>query len=148
MFCLCLGLPCVFRQGFRAVLFCQNQSGGFRYGESECGGLFPRIGPPIFPYSTILSVFGMTASLKTSQSSLVCVIGCAKLTEGVVLSGSTVCSPYIMRVVCSDIATVTKAQLSAAGFLRGWCAPFRVAGIWSSNWVSVLSGPTGNVTVA
>ena len=101
-----------------------------------------------FPYSTILSVFGMTASLKTSQSSLVCVIGCAKLTEGVVLSGSTVCSPYIMRVVCSDIATVTKAQLSAAGFLRGWCAPFRVAGIWSSNWVSVLSGPTGNVTVA
>ena len=63
------------------------------------------------------------ASLKTSQSSLVCVIGCAKLTEGVVLSGSTVCSPYIMRVVCSDIATVTKAQLSAAGFLRGWCAP-------------------------
>ena len=38
MFCLCLGLPCVFRQGFRAVLFCQNQSGGFRYGESECGG--------------------------------------------------------------------------------------------------------------
>ena len=56
--------------------------------------LFPRIGPPIFPYSTILSVFGMTASLKTSQSSLVCVIGCAKLTEGVVLSGSTVCSPY------------------------------------------------------
>lgn len=62
--------------------------------------------------------------------------------------GSTVCSPYIMRVVCSDIATVTKAQLSAAGFLRGWCAPFRVAGIWSSNWVSVLSGPTGNVTVA
>ena len=26
--------------------------------------LFPRIGPPIFPYSTILSVFGMTASLK------------------------------------------------------------------------------------
>ena len=43
--------------------------------------LFPRIGPPIFPYSTILSVFGMTASLKTSQSSLVCVIGCAKLTE-------------------------------------------------------------------
>ena len=36
----------------------------------------------------------MTASLKTSQSSLVCVIGCAKLTEGVVLSGSTVCSPY------------------------------------------------------
>lgn len=47
-----------------------------------------------------------------------------------------------------DIATVTKAQLSAAGFLRGWCAPFRVAGIWSSNWVSVLSGPTGNVTVA
>ena len=33
MFCLCLGLPCVFRQGFRAVLFCQNQSGGFRYGE-------------------------------------------------------------------------------------------------------------------
>ena len=151
MFCLCLGLPCVFRQGFRAVLFCQNQSGGFRYGESECGGFHgfcPRIGPPIFPYSTILSVFGMTASLKTSQSSLVCVIGCAKLTEGVVLSGSTVCSPYIMRVVCSDIATVTKAQLSAAGFLRGWCAPFRVAGIWSSNWVSVLSGPTGNVTVA
>lgn len=52
--------------------------------------------------------------------------------------GSTVCSPYIMRVVCSDIATVTKAQLSAAGFLRGWCAPFRVAGIWSSNWVSVF----------
>lgn len=37
--------------------------------------------------------------------------------------GSTVCSPYIMRVVCSDIATVTKAQLSAAGFLRGWCCP-------------------------
>ena len=37
--------------------------------------LFPRIGPPIFPYSTILSVFGMTASLKTSQSSLVCFIG-------------------------------------------------------------------------
>ena len=60
----------------------------------------------------------MTASLKTSQSSLVCVIGCAKLTEGVVLSGSTVCSPYIMRVVCSDIATVTKAQLSAAGFYK------------------------------
>ena len=86
-------------------------------------------------WSAHLSVFGMTASLKTSQSSLVCVIGCAKLTEGVVLSGSTVCSPYIMRVVCSDIATVTKAQLSAAGFLRGWCAPFRVAGIWSSNWV-------------
>lgn len=150
MFCLCLGLPCVFRQGFRAVLFCQNQSGGFRYGNLNVEGsmAFPRIGPPIFPYSTILSVFGMTASLKTSQSSLVCVIGCAKLTEGVVLSGSTVCSPYIMRVVCSDIATVTKAQLSAAGFLRGWCAPFRVAGIWSSNWVSVLSGPTGNVTVA
>ena len=41
MFCLCLGLPCVFRQGFRAVLFCQNQSGGFRYGESECGGKQP-----------------------------------------------------------------------------------------------------------
>ena len=139
MFCLCLGLPCVFRQGFRAVLFCQNQSGGFRYGESECGG---------FHGFFHALVFGMTASLKTSQSSLVCVIGCAKLTEGVVLSGSTVCSPYIMRVVCSDIATVTKAQLSAAGFLRGWCAPFRVAGIWSSNWVSVLSGPTGNVTVA
>ena len=127
MFCLCLTSPCVFRQGFRAVLFCQNQSGGFRYGESECGGFhgfFHALVRPSSPYSTILSVFGMTASLKTSQSSLVCVIGCAKLTEGVVLSGSTVCSPYIMRVVCSDIATVTKAQLSAAGFLRGWCAPF------------------------
>ena len=54
----------------------------------------------------------------------------------------------VFSIYNAGIATVTKAQLSAAGFLRGWCAPFRVAGIWSSNWVSVLSGPTGNVTVA
>ena len=128
MFCLCLGLPCVFRQGFRAVLFCQNQSGGFRYGESECGGFhgfFPRIGPPIFPYSTILSVFGMTASLKnfTVQPGVRYWMR-ETYGRGCFYPGSTVCSPYIMRVVCSDIATVTKAQLSAAGFLRGWCAPF------------------------
>ena len=70
----------------------------------------------------------MTASLKTSQSSLVCVIGCAKLTEGVVLSGSTVCSPYIMRVVCSDIATVTKAQ-------RRWNLEFELGlGVVWADW--------------
>lgn len=34
------------------------------------------------------------------------------------------------------------------GLSAGLVRPFRVAGIWSSNWVSVLSGPTGNVTVA
>ena len=38
MFCLCLGLPCVFRQGFRAVLFCQNQSGGLGTGNLNVEG--------------------------------------------------------------------------------------------------------------
>ena len=150
MFCLCLGLPCVFRQGFRAVLFCQNQSGGFRYGESECGGFHGFFTHWSAHLPVQYNPFRLwdDGKLKTSQSSLVCVIGCAKLTEGVVLSGSTVCSPYIMRVVCSDIATVTKAQLSAAGFLRGWCAPFASLESGVRTGFSVLSGPTGNVTVA
>lgn len=65
----------------------------------------------------------MTASLKTSQSSLVCVIGCAILTEGVVLSGSTVCSPYIMRVVCSDIATAAEGTAFGGGLSAGLVRP-------------------------
>ena len=38
-----------------------------------------------------------------------------------------------MRVVCSDIATVTKGTAFGGGLSAGLVRPFRVAGIWSSN---------------